>query len=232
MTRSRRLAAIAGASYLVTHVTSVGAVLLYGPLLTDDSWLAAEGGSGAQVLGALLDVVLAAAVVATGATLLALLRRHAPAASAGYALLRTAEAATILVGAAAVLGVVALRGSGPDGAGAALALRELYSAAFTVGPGLLVGVHTVLLAATLGRLRAIPAWIPVLGVAGAVLVTVSNVAVLAGWQADTSTLRGLAAVPIFAWEIALALTLLIRGLRLGAPGQERQTAPASPRASW
>ncbi|MDN4483084.1 DUF4386 domain-containing protein [Demequina lignilytica] len=217
MSLPRRTAALAGVFYLLTHVTSVAAVVLYGPVVTDDAWLAGPDGGGPQLLGALLDIVLAVAVVGTALCLLPLLRTHAPLGGPAYLVLRGLEAAVILVGAASVAALVSLRDAGLADGGAGVALRELYSATFLVGAGLVVGVHTVVLAVVLWRLRAVPRWIPVLGVVGSALVTASNLTVMFGLADEVTTARSLAAIPIFLWEISLAITLIVRGLRLPAP---------------
>ncbi|WP_062287772.1 DUF4386 domain-containing protein [Demequina phytophila] len=225
MTTARRMAGAAGALYLVTHVTSVAAVMLYGGMITDDAWLTGDGSGAPQLLGALLDVVLALAVVGTALFLHPLLRRDAPVGARAYVALRGLEAGVILIGAVSVIALVALRDAGEAGGAAGIALRELYSGTFLVGAGLVVGVHTVVLATVLWRLRAVPRWIPALGIAGAILVTASNLTVMFGLQGEITTARSLAAVPIFVWEISLAITLLTRGLRLPA----RATAASSPR---
>jgi len=226
MTPDRRTAALAGAFYLVTHVTSVAAVILYGGMVDDDAWLAGTGATAPQLVGALLDIVLAVAVVGTALALLPLLRSHARIGGPAYLTLRALEAAVILVGAASVVALVGLRDAGLADGAAGVALRELYSATFLVGAGLVVGVHTVVLAVVLWRLRAVPRWIPALGVVGAILVTASNLTVMVGLQGEITTARSLAAVPIFLWEISLAATLIVRGLRLPATS----AAASSPRA--
>ncbi|MDN4479280.1 DUF4386 domain-containing protein [Demequina sp. SYSU T00039] len=228
MSRPRRTAALAGAFYLLTHLTSVAAVILYGPMVADDAWLAGSDGGGPQLLGALLDIVLAVAVVGTALCLLPLLRAHAPLGGPAYLVLRVLEAAVIVVGAASVAALVSLRDAGLADGGAGVALRELYSATFLVGAGLVVGVHTVVLAVVLWRLRAVPRWIPVLGVVGSALVTASNLTVMFGLADEVTTARSLAAIPIFLWEISLAITLIVRGLRLPArTGAPEKTAVAA-----
>lgn len=217
--RLARPGAVAGVFYLITHLTSVGAVALYGPLLTDDAWLASGADGSPQLVGAMLDVILAAAIIGTGVVLYPWLRRLAPAAAFGYAALRTAEAAVVLVGAAAVMAAIKLASategvSSGDGPGATSALIELYRQAFTVGPGLIVGVHTVLLAITLRKHALVAGWIPWLGLVGAPLVTVSNLAIIFGLQDQVAPTALLAAVPVFAWEISLAIFLIARGLKV------------------
>ncbi|GMA36768.1 DUF4386 domain-containing protein [Demequina litorisediminis] len=214
MANDRTLGVLAGVSYLVTHVTSVGAVTLYGAMLTDDGWAGASDGDARYLAGAMLDVVLAVAVVATAAFLWPLLRRRSAVGPVAYLALRVTEAATILAGASAVVAGVALRGAGE--AASAGAMVELYRAAFLVGPGLVVPFHTVVLAAVLWRHRLAPRWIPLLGFVGGPLVLVSNLTVLLGLQEQVSALVMAAAVPVFAWEISLAVWLITRGIGAGA----------------
>lgn len=210
MSNPRLLAAVAGACYLITHVTSVGAAVLYGGTGFDPD--APLAGRVPVLVGGLLEVVLAVAVVGTAVALYPLLRRHSPATAAGYLGLRTLEASVILVGVVALLPVVA-RPAVPTGPGlsvdAAWALRLVHDWTFLVGPGLIVPVHTVLLAVCLLRTRLVPRFIPILGIVGGPLVGAMNVAVLFGVTGVVAP----AVLPVFAWEIGLASYLLVRGLR-------------------
>jgi hypothetical protein len=209
MSTLRKQSILVGALFLVTHVTSVGAVALYGPMLTDDAWLQQPDAGTRQLVGATLDIVLALAVIGTGLGFLAILRERAPIAGAAYALLRTAEAGVILTGAAAVTALVWLRADGAPSD----ELLELYRATFLIGPGLIVVANTLVLAIALFRLRLVPRWIPVLGMIGAPLVGISNLATMFGAQSQVSATASAAAVPIFAWEISLAVYLLAKGVR-------------------
>jgi hypothetical protein len=218
MTPRRRAAALVGVLYLITHVASVGAVALYGPMLTEPDWLTGDGER--QLVGALLDVVLAAAVVGTSVALYPLLRPHAPRGAIAYVGLRTAEAAVILGGAAAVIAAVSLAS---DGEGAlADTLVTLYEAAFLVGPGLMVPIHTVVLALVLRRTRLVAAFIPWLGLVGGPLVGVSNLAVMFGLQDQVAGTTFAGAIVVFAWEISFAVYLVARGLREPAAALESQ----------
>lgn len=221
----RKTAVVTGVLYLVTHVTSVTALALYTPVL-DDPGRAADPGSATRLLvGGLLEVVLALAVVGTAVSLWPVARRHGEALALGYVALRTLEAAVIAVGVVSVLALLPVGGAGttPEGAGA---LVRLHDWAFLVGPGLVCGADTVVLAALLFRSGLVPRWIPVLGLVGGPLVLVSNTVVAFGGYGQTSMAAGLAAVPVFAWELSLAVTLLTRGFRTApvalrpAPRQE------------
>lgn len=212
MTTDRRLAATAALLYLVTWITSVGALPLY------------ENGGRSQVLaGGLLEVILAAAVVGTSVALYPLLRSHGHAGAIGYVALRLLEAGVILVGVVAILTTVAQPAStarpafGPE---VTSGLQILHDWTFLVGPGLINPINATVLAVLLLRCRLVPRFIPLLGIAGAGLVAGMNLAVMFG----LTSAQPLLALPLFAWEICLATTLALRGIRLPASGTAAQPA--------
>lgn len=231
MTAPRRLALGAAALYLVTWVTSVAAVPLYGGSAFDAG--APLAGRGSVLTAGLLEVVLALAVVGTALALYPLLRPHGPGAALGYAVLRTLEATVILAGVVAILPAVARPAStaapGLD-PGVVAGLHLVHDWTFLVGPGLVNPVNAVVLAVLLLRRRLAPRFVPVLGVVGAVLVAAMNVGVMFGLTSP----QPLLAVPLFAWEVCLAGVLALRGIRppdgeLAAPAaRPATTAAASP----
>lgn len=207
MSHSRRLALIAGLLYLLTHATSVLAVVAYGGALTDP----AAVDPTAVRTGAMLEFLLAIGCLGTGTALLPLLRPHSEALAATFALLRTMEAAVIAVGA---LPMLALSSLGPDAAGPlGAALVDLHAGAFLIGQGLIIAVNTPVLAWMLLRARLVPAPLAVLGLVGGVVVFASNVAQLFAIIPAGGAVAGLCAVPIFTFELWFAAYLVFRGLR-------------------
>ncbi|NLE99329.1 MAG: DUF4386 domain-containing protein [Propionibacterium sp.] len=202
---TRRYALTAGILYFVTHITSVVAADLYLPTLADP--MAAAGTQDAAVhVGAMLEVVLAAAIIGTSVALYPVLKRLAPGMALAYVALRLLEATVVLTGVVAILGVL--------GAGEfAPVFASLNAMAFTVGPGLICPINTVVIAIVLWRTGLVARWIPALGLVGAPVVFASNVAIMTGVYEQTHPLALVAAVPIFAWEISLAVTLVARGFR-------------------
>jgi hypothetical protein len=87
---------------------------------------------------------------------------------------------------------------------------------FLVGPSLILGTNTVLLASVLYRAGLVPRFIPVLGLTGGPLVFASGAAQLFGRYAQFSVWSAVTAVPVFAWEICLALYLVLKGFRPSA----------------
>ncbi len=214
MARPDRLARGAAALFVVTWVTSVAAVPLYGGSSFDAG--AALAGRSSVLLASLLEVVLAVAVVGTALALYPLLRPHGRGAALSYVALRTLEATVILTGVVAILPAVARPATtaapGLE-AGVVAGLHLLHNWTFLVGPGLVNPVNAVVLATLLLRRGLVPQFIPLLGIGGAVLVAGMNVVVLLG----LGTAQPLLAVPLFAWEICLATHLAIRGLRRPRP---------------
>lgn len=187
-----------GLLYLVTHVTSVGAVVLYGRLLTDPT-----AGTGVNVqVGALLEIILALAVVGTAVGLFPVVKPYGEGVALGYVGLRTLEAALIAVG---VIPLLAL--PSPDAA----TLVALHNQTFLLGPGFVCGVDTVLAAYLMYRSGLVPKFIPVLGLIGGPALFLVSVAQLLGPVAQFSGAAAVPALPVFAWELSLALYLVVRG---------------------
>ncbi len=158
----------AGVLYLVTHVTSVAALALYGPVLHQANYLNGSGSDTRTLMGGLLEVILALAVVGTAVTLYPVIKRHSAGGALAYAALRTLEAATILVGVVTLLAVATLRQqlAGTDTTSLAVtakALVAIHNWTFLIGPGLVCGTNTVVLAHLLHQSRLVARFIPILG---------------------------------------------------------------------
>lgn len=194
-TTNLRYARLAGILYLVTHVTSVGAVAVYGLSLSS---------LGIRV-GVLLEFVLALGCVGTGLLLLPLLRKHGDVRAHGFAYLRIVEAAVILAGALPML-VLAWTWEGGD---ADATLVGLHSASFLVGQGLVIAVNTLILASLLHASRVVPRTLAYLGFAGGGLVLASDIGQLLGVIPLNGTVAALCAIPIFVFEMWFAIILII-----------------------
>jgi hypothetical protein len=89
----------------------------------------------------------------------------------------------------------------------------LHDWTFLVGPSFVLGTNTVLLACLLYRSGLVPRFIPVLGLVGGPLVFASGAAQMFGLYQQISAWAAVTAVPVFAWEISLALYLIVKGFR-------------------
>ncbi|MFB7469515.1 DUF4386 domain-containing protein [Kitasatospora sp. NPDC056184] len=208
----RRTAVVTGALFLLTEVAAVAGMLLYRPVLDGAAYAAGGGADGRVAAGALCEVVLVLAVVGTGVALYPVLRRHQEAVALGYVCGRLLEAAVIAVGIVSLLAVVTLRrDAGAEAATAARALVAVHDRTFLLGPNLVLGANSLALASLMHRSRLVPRPVAVLGLVGGTLILASGVAVLFGVYPQVSTAGSLAALPVFAWEVTLAVRLLAKG---------------------
>ncbi len=216
----RRTALIAGLLYLLTFAASIAALPLLDPVLHGPSFVTGTVGTALVRLGALLDLVNAAACVGTALVLYPVLRRTAPVGGLGFVASRLIEAAIIIMGVIALLTVVGLRPSDPSMLPTASALVALRDWTFLLGPGLMPAINAALLGTALWRARLVPSAIPLLGLIGAPLQLLSVLATFFGLNTQTSPLSAVAVIPIFFWELSVGLWLAIRGFRTSAQATE------------
>lgn len=227
MNSTRRYSLAAGLLFFVTHVTSIPALLFYGPVLRDPRFITGHSPDAPVLFGALLEVILALANIGTAVALFPVTRRRHEAAAIGYLGLRTLESAVIAVGVVPILAIVALKQHAVAGQAAVLvplgeALLSLHNATFLLGPGFVCGVNTFVLAWLLHRARLVPRFISTLGMIGGPLVFASTTGQMFGWIPQFSVGPFAAAMPALAWELSLATFLVVRGLQVPAAD------PASP----
>ncbi|MFE9563084.1 DUF4386 domain-containing protein [Streptomyces sp. NPDC006487] len=221
MSPDRRTAVAAGSLFLLTEVSAIAGAILYRPLLGAADGRLTRGADTQALLGALCEVVLVVAVAGTGAALFPVLRRRGEGLALGYAFGRLLEAAVIAVGIVAVLALITLRRDPAAADGADAALVAVHHWTFLLGPNIALGLNTALLAYPAYRARLVPRPIAVLGLAGGPLICASAVAVMFGAYDQLSPAGAVAALPVFAWELALAGWLIVRGFGPGAGAAPR-----------
>jgi hypothetical protein len=234
----RKTAIAAGLLYLITHVTSVGSAVLYGSVLNDAGYIIGSGADMQVLLGAFAEVILALAVVGTSVALFPVVKRQNEGVALGYVGLRTLEAGIIAVGVLPLLAAVTLRQqlvgtAGSDAATLATlgnALVALHNWTLVLGPGFVCGTNTVLMAYLMYKSRLVPRFIPVLGLVGGPLVFAYHTVQMFGMDGQVSRWAGVpvaavAVIPIFAWELSLAIWLIVKGFNRSAMAFEpAQTA--------
>jgi hypothetical protein len=219
MSPVRRIALVAGVLYLVTFVSSIPAVFLLDPVLSDPRYVLGSGDDGRVVLGCLLDIVNAVACVGTAVALFPVVRRQSEGLALGFVTSRVYEAGVIMIGVVSLLAVVTLRRDGIDGAhpdslvAVAGGLVDVRNWTFLLGPSLAPGFNALLLGYLLLRSGLVPRVVPVLGLVGGPLIIAATVARMFAGPDDLTALAGVATLPIFLWELSLGLYLTFRGFR-------------------
>ncbi|MFD7443327.1 DUF4386 domain-containing protein [Streptomyces sp. NPDC059909] len=230
-----------GALFLVTGIAAMAGLALYRPALGGADYVVGPGADHRVLLGAMCEVVLLAAVVGTGVALFPVVRRRHEALALGYVCGRLLEAAVITVGIVSLLAVVSLRqdlAGAPDAGtapfeAAATALAAVHDWTFLLGPNMVLGANTLVLAYAMHRSRLVPRPIAVLGLVGGAVICASAVAVLFGLYPQLSAAGSAAALPVFAWEVTLAVRLLARGFEpapaVNAPAGDSVVQEPQPR---
>jgi Domain of unknown function (DUF4386) len=234
--RMRRTSLTAGILYLITFV-SIPTLMLYGPV-RDDAFVLGAGSDTGLLWGALSEVVVALAGIGTAVVLFPVAKRQSETAALGFVTSRVLEASGILVGVVSLLSIVTLR---HDVAGTAAAdqaalvttghaLVAVYDRAFLLSQSLMPVVNALCLGYVMYRSGLVPRILPSLGLIGAPLLLVSDIAIFFGVYDHAAPLAALAALPIAVWEFGLGAYLTVKGFRptaLAALPSPAGTRPAT-----
>ena len=233
MDSMRKTALVAGVLYLITFITSIPAVFLLDPVLSNPNYIVGAGADTQVIGGAFLDLVNAIAAIGTAVALFSVVRRQNEGFALGFVTARMFEAAVIVIGVVSILAVVTLRQAGAAGADAASlvttgrALVAIRDWTFLLGPSLIPGVNALLLGYLMYRSRLVPRVIPTLGLIGGPLLISSAVGTMFGVNDAVSVWSGVALLPIFFWELFLGLWMTFKGFQRSAPLMVEAAAQAA-----
>jgi Domain of unknown function (DUF4386) len=213
MSPLRKTALVAGVFYLLTFV-SIPTLFLYGPVKSAN-YILGPGPDTNVIVGGMLEIIVALAGIGTAVTLYPVVKRQNGGVALGFVGSRVLEAATIFAGVASLLSVVTLRQAGAGAAGlvSAQTLVALYNRTFLLGQSFIPAVNALLLGSLLYQSRLVPRVLPLLGFIGAALLVASDIGVLFNLWGQTSSVSGLAALPIALWEFSLGVYLVVKGFK-------------------
>jgi hypothetical protein len=224
MPTNRRVATIVGILFIVATVTAIVGLLCYQPILTGDYLRIGAEHKNQIVLGALMELLLVCSAIGTAIGLFPILRPYGERIALGHLCFRFLEAIVITIGIVAVLSLltlsqafVAAGGSDPAAFRASgTLLLAAHSWSFVLGPLFLLGINTLMYSYLFYRSRLVPRPLAVLGLAGATLVFGNALLVLFGVFAQLSVPAVLLAMPIAAYEMILAVWLIVKGFNPAA----------------
>ena len=223
MTSIRKTAFVAGLLYLITYL-AIPTVAIYGVALDDPSFIASTGDGTGVLWAAILELIVAFAIVGTGVALFPVLKRQNEAVALGFVTARVFETGIIVVGIISVLSIVTLRqdaavaGADPVSlVNTGRSLVAIHDWTFLIGQTLLPGINALLLGSLMYRSGLVPRAIPLLGLIGAPLMISSALGQVVGINSEYSAWSAIALVPIFLWELTLGLWLVIKGFKPSAP---------------
>ncbi|MDF9811211.1 DUF4386 domain-containing protein [Streptomyces sp. SPB162] len=226
MSTYRRTATATGVLFILAAVTSIIGLLQYAPILDHTGYVIEGSAQTARVAsGAVLEVTCAFSVIGIAILMFPIVRRRSEVAALGYVCFRLLEAAIIIIGIISLLSVVTLHqefaeAESPDTAAYLTASRLLVAQhdwTFLFGPNLALGPSTLMMGWFLYRSRLVPRWIGALGIVAGPLILGSAVLVVFGVYEQLSVWGAACALPVFLYEMSLAVWLVARGFRPAEP---------------
>jgi hypothetical protein len=219
MADDQRHGRIFGLLFIATFITSIGALLLFQPVLDDPvGYITGDGKDNQIYLGAFLEFLLVITNVGTAVALYPIARRQNEALAIGYVAARIIESVFIAAGIIFVLGVVGLRHDLPGADDAAFTLAALKDWTFLFGPGLIVPWgNGVILGYLMYRSGLVPRRMAWFGLIGGPLLLVGSFGTLFDWWDAGSTVPSLLVIPEVIWELFLGVYCTIWGFRKDSP---------------
>lgn len=219
----QRAARIFGGLFLLTFVTSIAGLLLYGPVLNESDYVLHGGADGRIALGALLEIGLVITNIGTAVVLFPIARRSSETLALSWVASRIVESTIIAIGAISLLAVVSLQQDPAAADQSALLVQEqalvaVHDWTFLFGPGFCVGVgNGIILGALMWKTGLVPRPMAALGLIAGPLVLIRATLILFG-VVEPGDPTDLLVAPEILWEASLGFYPLIKGFR--APGTQ------------
>jgi hypothetical protein len=215
----RRNAIMVGVLFIVAAVTAMVGLALYTPVIFSPDFLVeASENANRMILGVVLELILACSCVGTSIMLFPYLKRQNESIALGYVCFRLLEAVIIVGGTVAILSLVTLSREVANGVAPNPSLHTLgavliavYKWALMLGPNFMLGVNTTMCAGLLYRSGLVPRFIGRMGLVGAALIFATALLELFGTVPQVSVWGFVLAFPIFAYEMTLAVWLIVKG---------------------
>ncbi len=220
MNSYRKTAIIVGILFLLTEITSITGLLLYHPILNDPNYIIKNPVNEAQVLwGAFCEVMLVFVNIGTAITLFPVLKKYNESMALGAVCFRVLEAIIIIIGIISLLAIVTLNHEflkeiNPNTSFYLIAgklLLTIHNWTFLFGPNLVLGPSTFFTAYLLYKSKLISPVIAILGMIGGPLISASSLLVMFGVFLQISVWGAVLALPVFGYEVSLAIWLLVKG---------------------
>ena len=220
MKSNRSNAIAAGILFIIAAVAAMTGRILYGPILVDPEYIIKGTAHEAQVLwGAFFEILTAFAVIGTPIALFPVLRKYNQGMAIATVSFRLLESTMIIVGILSLMTIVTLSHQfaneiNPDNTAYLMAgktLLALQNWTFAFGPNIALGPSTFMTGYLLHKAKLVPRFISIMGMIGGPVIFTCGVLIMFGLFTQTSLWGGLLAIPVFVYEMSLAIRLLAKG---------------------
>jgi len=220
MDSNRKNEIIVGVLFILAVVTAIIGLALYQPILNDADYIVKASANEPQVIwGAFCELILSFSVIGISVMMYPILNKENESIAIGYICFRLLEATIIIIGIISLLSVVTLnqefaKAVDPNVISfltAGKLLITVHNWTFLFGPNLALGPSTLMMSYILYKSKLVPRFIYVLGLIGGPLILACAVLVMFGVFRQISIWGVLLAVPVFAYEMILAVWLIVKG---------------------
>jgi hypothetical protein len=211
---------VTGVFFIMATVAAIIGLKLYDPLLNHPEFLLLGARNSNQiVLGAVCELILACSAAGTGIMLYPYLRKFDESWALGYVWFRMLEVVFILIGIVSVLALLSLsqaftHATSPDLASYQTIgelLKSIHNYTFILGPNFMLGVNTFIYNYVFYRTKLVPRKLATWGIVAAILIFTAALLELFGIILQISLWGLLLAVPVFVYELTLAVWLIVKG---------------------
>jgi hypothetical protein len=220
MNTNKNRATTVGVLFILAAVTSIIGLILYESILNDADYIVKVSVSEMQVRwGIFFETVTAFTVIGTSIALFPVLKKYNETMALGTVCFRLLEATMIVIGIICLLTIGTLHheyskeinspGSGYLVIGKMLVAIRNWT--FLYGPNVVLGPSTLMTSYLLFKLRLVPRFITALGLVGGPLISTCGVLVMFGVFPQISIWGVLLAIPVFLYEMSLAIWLISKG---------------------
>ena len=220
MDSNRKNEILIGVLFILAAVTAIIGLALYQPILNDADYIVKASANETQVIwGAFCELILAFSVIGIAVMMYPILNKENESIAIGYVCFRLLEATIIIIGIISLLSVVTLnqeftKAVNPNVISfltAGKLLITLHNWTFLFGPNLALGPGTLMMSFVLYKSKLVPRFIYILGLIGGPLMFSCAVLVMFGVFLQISIWGVLLAIPVFAYEMTLAVWLIVKG---------------------
>ena len=220
MDSNRKNEILIGVLFILAAVTAIIGLALYQPILNDADYIVKASANETQVIwGAFCELILAFSVIGIAVMMYPILNKENESIAIGYVCFRLLEATIIIIGIISLLSVVTLnqeftKAVNPNVISfltAGKLLITLHNWTFLFGPNLALGPGTLMMSFVLYKSKLVPRFIYILGLIGGPLIFLCAVLVMFGVFLQISIWGVLLAIPVFAYEMTLAVWLIVKG---------------------
>lgn len=220
MKSNRNIATAAGVLFIIAAIAAIIGALLYKPILNDATYIIQGQNHEVQILyGAFFEIITSIAVMGTALTLFPVLKKVNEVMAMSCVAFRLLEATLIIIGILSLLSIITLNHEfskevNPNTASYLVSgklLIALHNWTFLFGPNLVLGPSTFLTSYLLYSSKLVPRTISILGLVGGPLIFICAILVMFGAFLQISLWGGLFAIPVFLYEMTLAIWLIAKG---------------------